>query len=89
MQRRKPPGFRGRGRRRQRRLPRLLINCDTEDSLLEYNHEFQEELQVLKVPHVYGEFPGSHDWDCWDLHIREALEFHACNLHPPPVLRIT
>jgi S-formylglutathione hydrolase FrmB len=69
-----------RARRRHRRLPRLLIDCGIEDSLLEYNREFHEELQELKVPHLYREFPGDHDWDYWDLHIREALEFHARNL---------
>jgi S-formylglutathione hydrolase FrmB len=72
-----------RARRRHRRLPRLLIDCGTEDSLLEYSREFHEELQKLKVPHVYRESPGDHDWDYWDLHIRDALEFHARNLHLP------
>jgi S-formylglutathione hydrolase FrmB len=74
-----------RARRRQRRLPRLLIDCGTEDPLREYNREFHEELQASKVPHVYREYPGGHDWDYWDLHIREALDFHARNLHLPPV----
>ena len=26
------------------------------------------------------EFPGAHDWEYWDLHVREALAFHARNL---------
>lgn len=72
-----------RARRRHRRLPRILIDCGTEDSLLEYNRTFHRKLQDLQVPHVYREFPGDHDWDYWDLHVREALAFHARNLRLP------
>jgi S-formylglutathione hydrolase FrmB len=70
-----------RARRRHRRLPRILIDCGTEDSLLEYNRTFHRELQDLEVRHLYREFPGGHDWDYWDLHVREALAFHTRNLH--------
>lgn len=73
-----------RARRRHRRLPRLLIDCGTKDSLLEPNREFHRQLLARKVPHVYREFPGDHDWDYWDLHIRDALAFHARNLRLPP-----
>ena len=62
--------------RRHQRLPRILLDCGTEDSLLACNREFHRELKELNVPHVYREFPGFHDWDYWDLHVREALEFH-------------
>ena len=71
----------GRARRRHRRLPRILIDCGTEDSLLGGNRDFHRELEELHVPHLYREFPGGHDWDYWDLHIREALSFHAGSLH--------
>ncbi|MDD2764775.1 MAG: alpha/beta hydrolase family protein [Opitutaceae bacterium] len=74
-----------RARRHHQRLPRILLDCGTEDSLLGYNRRFHQELQGLQVPHVYREFPGEHDWDYWDLHVREALEFHARNLRLPPV----
>ena len=46
--------------------------------------EFHRQLLARKVPHVYREFPGDHDWDYWDLHIRDALAFHARNLRLPP-----
>ena len=61
----------------------MLIDCGTKDSLLEHNRSFHEELQALQVPHIYREFPGDHDWDYWDLHVREALDFHARNLRLP------
>jgi putative tributyrin esterase len=76
-----------RARRRHRRLPRMLIDCGTEDSLLPHNRALHDALVKLRVPHVYREFPGDHDWDYWDLHIREALDFHAKNLHLPAVAR--
>lgn len=70
-------------RRRGCRLPRILIDCGTEDPLLETNRAFHRDLEALRVPHVYREFPGSHDWDYWDLRVREALDFHARNLRLP------
>lgn len=57
-------------------LPRLLIDCGIDDFLLDANRMFHAELNQLKIPHEYHEFPGAHDWDYWDLHIREALRFH-------------
>ncbi len=69
-----------RARRRHRRLPRILLDCGTQDPLLEYNRAFHRELQELRVPHEYREYPGGHEWDYWDEHVREALEFHARNL---------
>lgn len=66
--------------KRARRLPRILIDCGTEDFLIESNREFTKDLAKAKIPHVYREFAGAHTWDYWDLHIREALAFHAESL---------
>jgi putative tributyrin esterase len=66
--------------KRAGRLPGLLIDCGTEDFLIESNREFARDLTKAKIAHTYREFPGAHDWDYWDLHVREALEFHAENL---------
>jgi putative tributyrin esterase len=59
------------------RLPKMRIDCGTEDSLLEHNRAYHAHLEKLGVAHEYEEFPGVHDWQYWDIHIREALEFHA------------
>jgi putative tributyrin esterase len=59
------------------RLPKILIDCGTEDFLLDDNRLFHTQLQRARIPHEYAEFPGSHNWDYWDLHICEALVFHA------------
>ncbi|MFI5358245.1 MAG: alpha/beta hydrolase [Opitutales bacterium] len=65
---------------RARRLPRLLLDCGTEDYLIGQNRELHASFNRAKIPHLYREFPGRHDWDYWDLHVREALEFHSRNL---------
>jgi putative tributyrin esterase len=66
--------------KRAGRLPKILIDCGTEDFLIEENRALHADLERMKVPHVYREFPGAHNWDYWDEHVREALAFHARNL---------
>lgn len=58
-------------------LPALRIDCGTEDFLLDANRQFHAHLEELKLPHEYREFPGAHDWSYWDLHVQEAIRFHA------------
>jgi len=41
------------------------------------NGAFHRALEDMRVPHEYREFPGRHDWDYWDLHVLDALAFHA------------
>ncbi len=74
-----------RARRRRRRLPQILLDCGTEDSLLPGNRDLHRDLAAAQVPHHYREFPGGHDWDYWDLHVRDALAFHTKNLRLPAV----
>ena len=61
-------------------LPRLLLDCGTEDFLLDDNRTFHRELERLGVTHAYREFPGAHTWDYWDEHVRDALDFHLAGL---------
>ncbi|MCX7801271.1 MAG: esterase family protein [Fimbriimonadales bacterium] len=62
------------------RRPALRFDCGTEDFLLESNRCFHEHLAKLGFPHEYEEFPGDHEWGYWDLHVREAIEFHRRQL---------
>lgn len=62
--------------RSARRLPHLRIDCGLEDHLLSESRQFHETLLKLKIPHEYEEFPGGHNWDYWEVHVREALAFH-------------
>jgi putative tributyrin esterase len=62
------------------RVPKLRIDCGTEDFLLDQNRSFHALLESLHIAHEYQEFPGGHDWAYWDRHVQEALAFHVKNL---------
>ncbi len=57
--------------------PALRFDCGSEDPLLEENRKFHRHLEKLGIPHEYEEFPGGHEWEYWDLHVQDALRFHA------------
>lgn len=57
--------------------PRLRLDCGTEDALLEENRALHQALERLGLEHEYAEYPGDHNWDYWDLHVQESLEFHC------------
>lgn len=56
-------------------LPPIRFDCGTEDNLIEANRELHAALTELQVPHVYEEFPGSHDWEYWTQYVRRTLAF--------------
>jgi putative tributyrin esterase len=62
------------------RIPKLRLDCGTDDFLLDQNRAFHKHLESLRVAHEYEEFPGGHDWAYWDRHVQEAIAFHARNL---------
>lgn len=64
-------------------LPRLWIDCGTEDYLMPGTRAFHQDLEAAGVPHTFHEFRGAHDWNYCNAHITEALAFHAENLHLP------
>ena len=49
--------------------------CGKDDFLLPKNQEFVSFLRENNVPVHYVEAPGNHEWDFWDTHIKEALEW--------------
>ena len=57
-------------------VPRVWVDCGTEDFLIEPNRKFHLELEWLGITHEYREYPGGHVWDYWDQHIGKAIEFH-------------
>jgi S-formylglutathione hydrolase FrmB len=64
-------------KRRGKSLPKLLIDCGTGDFLRDDNWTFHLKLAALGIKHEYREFPGEHNWDYWDTHVRDAIAFHA------------
>jgi putative tributyrin esterase len=61
-------------------LPHMRIDCGVDDDLIHDNRTLHAKLETLRVPHEYAEFPGGHDWEYWDTHVREALAFHSTHL---------
>ena len=59
------------------RLPRLLLDCGTDDHLLEENRRSAALLRELGHDHDYAEHAGGHDWDYWRARLPEHLAFHA------------
>lgn len=68
------------GRLKPSKMPKLRFDCGKDDFLIESNRGFAEHLKKLEVPHEYQEFPGDHNWEYWDEHVREGIDFHLANL---------
>ncbi len=67
-------------------LPKLLLDCGTEDYLLADNRGYHAALEQENIPHTYREYSGAHTWDYWDEHVRDALAFHAEHLGLAPAI---
>jgi S-formylglutathione hydrolase FrmB len=57
--------------------PNLYFDCGRDDFLYRDNDHFERSLRQQKIPHTYRRFDGIHDWAYWDIHIQDALKFHA------------
>lgn len=66
-------------------LPRLALDCGTEDFLLDFNRNYVKFLRERGVKFDYEEHPGAHEWDYWDRHVPTALARHAEVLGLQPV----
>lgn len=62
------------------KLPAIRMDCGLDDFLLDDNRAFHQHLIKLNIPHEYEEFPGEHNWDYWDIHVQDAIKFHARSL---------
>lgn len=61
--------------REKKRLPRLYLECGTEDFLYQENLRFKAHLEKCGIPFTWKERPGAHGWDFWDIAIQNFLEF--------------
>ena len=49
----------------------IIMDCGTEDFVIEMNRAAHKKMQSLKIPHDYTERPGKHDWNYW----RNAIQY--------------
>ena len=49
----------------------IIIDCGTEDFVIEMNRVAHQKMLSLKIPHEYIERPGRHNWPYW----RNAIEY--------------
>ncbi len=61
-------------------LPKLRFDCGTEDLLIDYNRKLHDQLSAAAIGHIYQEFPGGHEWDYWQEHLKESLRFFGGQL---------
>lgn len=62
------------------RVPAIRIDCGLDDDLIDENRALHKHLKSLHIAHEYAEYAGKHNWEYWDLHVREAVAFHIRNL---------
>jgi putative tributyrin esterase len=55
----------------------LIIDCGTEDYLLEANRELHRRLLYRKIPHEYTERPGAHTWEYWSAALPVHMQYFA------------
>ncbi len=53
----------------------IIIDCGTEDFVIEMNRAAHQQMLSLKIPHTYTERPGKHDWNYWATAIEYQLLF--------------
>jgi putative tributyrin esterase len=56
-------------------MPLIFQSCGTEDFIYKRNLTARDELRKIGANVTYEEFPGGHDWDYWDTHIKRAIEW--------------
>jgi len=59
----------------KKELPRLFIACGVDDSLLEINRDLRDTLRGYGFSVDYTEAPGAHEWDFWNTHIKEFIDW--------------
>jgi len=56
-------------------LPPIRFDCGKDDLLIAYNRTLNQQLLAAKIPHLYEEFDGKHDWEYWKKHVKDTLLF--------------
>lgn len=53
----------------------IRLDCGIDDDLLNSSRRFHKHLDKIGLSHEYHEYPGDHDWDYWEAHLVETLDF--------------
>lgn len=53
----------------------IVMDCGTEDFVLEMSRLAHKKMLDLKIPHDYTERPGGHDWNYWRTAVQYQLLF--------------
>jgi S-formylglutathione hydrolase FrmB len=53
----------------------IIIDCGTEDFIIEMSRAAHQKMLQLKIPHDYTERPGKHDWRYWGRAVEYQLLF--------------
>jgi putative tributyrin esterase len=64
-------------------LPYFYLDCGTEDFLFKHSQDLAALLVERRIPHEYRQLPGSHNWQYWDMQIREILRLTSQSLASP------
>jgi S-formylglutathione hydrolase FrmB len=56
-------------------MPALMIDVGVDDRFADQSRDLHATLQRLGIAHVYAEWPGTHDWNYWRVHVRESLRW--------------
>ena len=62
-------------RREGRPIPRIYLTVGTEDFIYPANLSATARLETMVVDLTYAEHPGIHDWDFWDAHLQDVLDW--------------
>jgi S-formylglutathione hydrolase FrmB len=55
------------------RLPHIILDCGTEDRLIESAQAFAKLLQENKIPFTYAQSPGGHTGPYWAREVGQAM----------------
>jgi S-formylglutathione hydrolase FrmB len=53
----------------------IIMDCGTEDFIIEMSRMAHQKMLQLKIPHDYIERPGKHDWNYWATAVQYQLLF--------------
>lgn len=53
----------------------IILDCGSEDFIVDMSRAAHKRLQELKIPHDYTERPGKHEWPYWNTAIQYQLLF--------------